>query len=133
MRALSSAPSTGDAPVLLSRRGRVATVTLNNPSALNALSAPMGDAFGEVVRELAEGAGSEELGAVVVTGAGRAFSAGGDIKFLREVHGAHVPRCQDWGRKESIGIRSHSLKHSRSRGISHHLPSATRSASTIGW
>jgi len=70
--------------VTVERRGAVAIVTLNNPKALNALTAPMGEKFVDVVKDLSEGDGSDGLGAVVLTGAGRAFSAGGDLQFLRD-------------------------------------------------
>ena len=64
--------------------GRVAVVTLNDPKRLNALNADMGDEFVDVVRDFQEGPGSDGLGAVVLTGAGRAFSAGGDLGFLKD-------------------------------------------------
>ena len=64
--------------------GKVAIVTFNDPKKLNALNASMGDDFKEVVRQLCEDADTENLGAVVLTGDGRAFSAGGDLKFLRD-------------------------------------------------
>lgn len=64
--------------------GRVAVITLNDPKRLNALNAEMGDEFMEVVKDFQEGPGSDELGAVVLTGAGRAFSAGGDLGFLKD-------------------------------------------------
>jgi enoyl-CoA hydratase/carnithine racemase len=64
--------------------GRVAIVTLNDPPRLNALNADMGDEFAEIVRDFQEGPESKNLGAVVLTGAGRAFSAGGDLGFLKD-------------------------------------------------
>ncbi|GBG24845.1 3-hydroxybutyryl-CoA dehydratase-like protein, mitochondrial [Hondaea fermentalgiana] len=63
----------------------VATIRFNDPNKLNALTAEMGDQFLEIIEELC-GEGSKGLGAVVLTGTGRAFSAGGDINFLRDRH-----------------------------------------------
>lgn len=53
----------------------VATVTLNNPASLNPLTAEMGTAFAKVVERICGRVA--EIGCVVLTGAGRAFSAGG--------------------------------------------------------
>ncbi len=57
----------------------VATLTLNRPDRLNALSDPM--LFGLIDRliELGERA---DIGAIVLTGAGRGFCAGGDVKAM---------------------------------------------------
>ena len=61
---------------------RVATITLNRPEALNALS-------GELVRELIEAAlafdADPGIGAIVLTGSERAFAAGADIKEMAEL------------------------------------------------
>jgi 2-(1,2-epoxy-1,2-dihydrophenyl)acetyl-CoA isomerase len=65
-----------EAHVLLQIDGRVATITLNRPQALNAIIPPMMDQFQEAL-ERSQGAG---VRAVVVTGAGRAFCAGADVK-----------------------------------------------------
>ncbi|HET7714167.1 MAG TPA: AMP-binding protein [Bauldia sp.] len=54
----------------------VATLTLNRPDRLNAMSRKMMDSL---ERRLAMVAGLPGLRAVVVTGSGRAFSAGGDL------------------------------------------------------
>jgi 2-(1,2-epoxy-1,2-dihydrophenyl)acetyl-CoA isomerase len=60
----------------------IATVTLNRPEARNALSQEMRRDFDVVLGELKEKAGCE-IKAVILTGAGGAFSAGGDVKGMR--------------------------------------------------
>lgn len=62
--------------VALDRKDGIATVTLNRPEKLNALSDEMYAKLHEYWLELAA---DETTRAVVLTGAGRAFSAGGDI------------------------------------------------------
>jgi len=59
----------------------VAVLTLNRPERLNALSGPMLDRLLESLPRLAADPG---VGAVVITGAGRAFCAGGDVKAMAE-------------------------------------------------
>jgi len=64
-------------PVLVSRDGAIATVALNNPDKLNALTRAMWARLGEVMRELSA---DDALRCVVVRGAGdQAFAAGADI------------------------------------------------------
>src|SRR3990172_1518168 len=58
------------------RRGRVGLITLNRPEKLNAWNPRMESEFIDCVTRAAE---DREVGALVVTGAGRAFCAGGDI------------------------------------------------------
>ena len=60
--------------------GRVVKITLNRPKVLNAQNADMGDRFTEAIEQIATQ--YTDVGAVVVTGAGKAFSAGGDLQFL---------------------------------------------------
>jgi 2-(1,2-epoxy-1,2-dihydrophenyl)acetyl-CoA isomerase len=63
------------------KRGRVAILTLNRPDKLNALP-ELED--GEEFRTVCEGLASDrEVNCVVITGAGRAFSAGGDVKAMQ--------------------------------------------------
>ena len=59
----------------------VATLTLNRPARLNALSTPIMDVLLEALPRLAR---DSAVGAVVLTGAGRAFCAGGDVKSMAE-------------------------------------------------
>jgi 2-(1,2-epoxy-1,2-dihydrophenyl)acetyl-CoA isomerase len=62
--------------VLTERRGAVLTVTLNRPDKLNAFNEAMHDAL---ARALAEAEDDRTVRAVILTGAGRGFSAGQDL------------------------------------------------------
>jgi enoyl-CoA hydratase/carnithine racemase len=72
------------APVLVTRDGEIATVTLNNPARLNALNKPMWIALGAAMQDVT-------LRCVVLRGAGeKAFAAGADIaEFATERADAH--------------------------------------------
>ncbi len=59
----------------------VAVLTLNRPERLNAMSGAMLDGLTEALPRLAEDPG---VGVVVLTGAGRGFCAGGDVKAMAE-------------------------------------------------
>jgi enoyl-CoA hydratase/carnithine racemase len=62
--------------VELAREGALATLTLNRPEALNALSGPL---LTELDAAVARIEGDAAIHAAIVTGAGRAFVAGADI------------------------------------------------------
>lgn len=59
----------------------VATLTLNRPDRLNALSSPIMEGLLEALPRLAA---DPTVGVIVLTGAGRAFCAGGDVKRMAE-------------------------------------------------
>src|SRR5881409_4302798 len=59
----------------------VAVLTLNRPDRLNAMSGPMLSAMLEALPRLSA---DPEVGVVVLTGAGRGFCAGGDVKAMAE-------------------------------------------------
>merc|ERR1719229_1755270 len=66
--------------VLLERRpSAVAVLTLNRPKALNALCDPL---MRELVQKLQEVDADDSLRAAVITGTGKAFAAGADIKEM---------------------------------------------------
>lgn len=67
--------------VLVERDRDVAVLTFNDPERRNAMTRAMGEAFGAAVAELAR---DDSLRCVVLTGAGRAFSAGGDLGMIRD-------------------------------------------------
>ncbi|MFM7735073.1 MAG: enoyl-CoA hydratase/isomerase family protein, partial [Alphaproteobacteria bacterium] len=77
--------------VLLERDGRVALVTLNRPQRLNAFTAATARALFGALDEIAA---DDSVRVVVLTGAGRAFCAGADLKALG---GSDGVRDDDWG------------------------------------
>jgi enoyl-CoA hydratase len=66
-------------PILVERDGYIATLTLNVPEKRNAMSSEMTDAFPLAVERITR---MDDVRAVIVTGAGAAFCAGGDLDFL---------------------------------------------------
>ena len=72
--------------ILTEKRGHIAILTLNRPDAMNALGAP-GDGD-QVAAACAAINADRDIRAVVLTGAGRAFSAGGDVKAMKAREGA---------------------------------------------
>jgi 2-(1,2-epoxy-1,2-dihydrophenyl)acetyl-CoA isomerase len=69
-----------DEPVILTHvENRVATLTLNRPKKLNAFN---GELLSQAVDCLTKWSTDPDVGAIVVTGAGRAFCAGGDVSAM---------------------------------------------------
>src|SRR5207247_959796 len=66
-----------DGSVLYHRHESIVTLTLNRPETLNAMNEPM---MGEIERILIELEADPAVRVVTLTGAGRAFSSGGDQK-----------------------------------------------------
>jgi len=62
--------------ILFEKDGGIATVTLNRPTKLNAYSEVM---VHEIIAALADARDDDSIRAVILTGAGRGFCAGGDI------------------------------------------------------
>jgi enoyl-CoA hydratase len=67
--------------LLLERTGRLLTLTLNRPDVLNGVNEQMHKDLVDVVHFLAEDEGSD---VIVLTGAGRAFCAGGELSYIAE-------------------------------------------------
>lgn len=68
--------------VLLSVERGVATITLNRPERLNAWTHELGDAL---AARIEQAAADRAARAIVITGAGRGFCAGGDVALLRQL------------------------------------------------
>jgi 2-(1,2-epoxy-1,2-dihydrophenyl)acetyl-CoA isomerase len=69
--------------VLTSREGAVLTITLNRPDVYNAINRPMHEGLAAGLAEAADPA----IRAVVLTGAGRGFCAGQDLREFQELPG----------------------------------------------
>ncbi|MFL0180699.1 MULTISPECIES: enoyl-CoA hydratase [unclassified Mycobacterium] len=73
--------------ILVDRDGRVGTITLNRPQALNALNSQV---MGEVTTAAAEFDADPGIGAIIITGSAKAFAAGADIKEMADLSFAEV-------------------------------------------
>jgi enoyl-CoA hydratase len=99
MSAMQSAAATSEqaSPVVLVERDqRIATVTMNRPEQLNALSNELMTGLVEAIRELDR---DREIRAIVLTGSERAFAAGADIKemsSLSAIEFAFGARIEQW-------------------------------------
>ena len=67
--------------VILKKRNRVLSLTLDRPRTLNALNPEM---INEMHQAVARAKGDDEVKALVVRGSSRAFSAGADLKFMQQ-------------------------------------------------
>lgn len=67
--------------ITFSRRGRVLTLTMNRPDSLNAVNAVLHE---ELSRVFVDAAKDPESDVIILTGAGRAFCAGGDVDWMQD-------------------------------------------------
>src|SRR5213076_2871821 len=89
---------TGTDELLCAIRERVAVITLNRPHARNSLSDHLTPALRRMIKE--RGA-DDRVGALLITGAGDAFCAGGDVKSMG---GARQAPQQDISFEERVAI-----------------------------
>lgn len=89
-------------PVLLvEKKEGIATFTLNRPDAMNALSRELRVAL---ARAFFTASDDDSVGVIILTGAGRAFSAGLDLKELGAGSGASLGRAAASGDGDSADI-----------------------------
>jgi enoyl-CoA hydratase/carnithine racemase len=84
--------------ILLAKHEGVGKVTLNRPKSLNAINQQMLD---DLDRALSDLESDDAIGVIVITGSGRAFSAGRDLKEIGE--SSHRTAAAVWDRLETIG------------------------------
>ena len=68
--------------LLIARDARITTITLNRPDALNAFDGRLAADLCEAIRDAAHDA---DCRVIVLTGAGRAFCAGADLGYLKQL------------------------------------------------
>ena len=101
-----------EAELIIEREDGYAVLTLNRPAAMNALSPGL---IGELCRAFRDLQQADDVRAVILTGAGRAFCAGLDLKALAAsenglgafaIHGEHnvVAAMSDFDRPIIIGV-----------------------------
>ncbi|MGI9645584.1 MAG: enoyl-CoA hydratase-related protein [Ilumatobacteraceae bacterium] len=101
---------TGTGDLLARCDDGVAVITFNRPERRNALSEEMYAGFAKVLPQVADAA---DIRVVMVTGAGGAFCAGGDVKGFRESH----LEGEGGGRPKNVDARIEHLR-ARQRDVS---------------
>jgi 2-(1,2-epoxy-1,2-dihydrophenyl)acetyl-CoA isomerase len=81
--------------LLFDVKDRIATLTLNRPERLNALGDTLREDLYDAIKKCAA---DPDVGVLVITGAGRGFCSGGDVKSMNErAHsGAAQPANERW-------------------------------------
>jgi len=106
--------------VLYAQDGHVATITLNRPARLNTL----GEDLSERALEALERASDDpEVRAVILTGAGRAFCAGGDLRAMAEGN-----TVRELATTSHQGRIEHLRRMMRSSQLLHEMPKVTIAA-----
>jgi len=72
--------------IILKKEERIATIILNRPEVFNALNQQMADELVQAIKNVSQ---DEETRVLILTGAGRGFCSGADVK-IREVGGQKV-------------------------------------------
>jgi 2-(1,2-epoxy-1,2-dihydrophenyl)acetyl-CoA isomerase len=86
--------------VKVERHGAVAVLRLDDPSAMNALSPSVKASMHANVPKLI---GDAAVRAIVLTGTGKAFCAGGDIRAMRDPEGRMAPAVRARIRRHTPG------------------------------
>src|SRR4249920_2575799 len=79
--------------IIVEKKDSVAVITLNRPRVLNALNKALKTELSDAFSKVAADAGTR---AVVLTGAGKAFSAGQDLNEAKDLDGAGA---EEWVRE----------------------------------
>lgn len=100
--------------------GGVAVITMNRPERRNAMTDGM---LAGLALALADVETAQDVRCVVLTGAGGAFCAGGDVKGFAEGDGAG-----GGGASWDVGVHEQRLSHKRTSGVLYNMPKPTLAA-----
>ena len=98
----------------------VAVITMDRPERRNAMT---GDMLTGLAVALADVETAEDVGCVVLTGAGGAFCAGGDVKGFAEGDGAGGG-ATSW----DVGVHEQRISHHKTSGVLYNMPKPTLAA-----
>jgi enoyl-CoA hydratase len=88
---MQTAPDSASAPLLVDRLpSGVVVLTLNRPDRLNAVNWPL---YQGLVSALEDVSRDRAVPAVIIRGAGRAFCAGGDISFMKQMFEGEIDKA----------------------------------------
>lgn len=85
----------------LDKEAGIATLTLNRPEQLNAISLPMIQSIGKAIDDVHQ---DDSLKVLIITGAGRAFCAGLDVATFKEVENMSPQELSDVMRSLSLPL-----------------------------
>ncbi len=88
--------------ILYDQKDSIGTLTLNNPDQLNAINPEMGDELNALILDLQK---RKDLRVLLITGTGKAFSAGGNLQFILD----HTPKTPEVNKQEMIEFYSRFL------------------------
>lgn len=91
---MSGVDVAAERPIVIERHGHVTVITLNRPRALNSINAGLAQALGDALESFAA---TDDERVAVITGAGRAFCAGMDLKAFAAGESAHSADHPEWG------------------------------------
>ena len=82
--------------------GHILTVTINRPESHNAITLPMVDSFQKV---MSYADFDRQIRVIILTGAGKSFCAGGDIKAMAEKEGMFAGEPNELRQRYEVGIQ----------------------------
>jgi len=116
-----------DQELLLEKKNGVALITMNRPEKLNAITVSMMQQGVDMLQELVH---DKSVGAIVLTGAGRGFCAGGDVGNMQASQNSNEPEptLEEGINHQKLGHRFPAMLHHHAKPVIAALNGATAGA-----